>query len=200
MSNSTVNTSVSGNNVTINVNISAADILLGWWVRITSKYDYGYGKGQGVGDYPYIVEIIEGPPVIMQYNVTKTYKSGLYVAELNLMGVGPVDFSTFELVAAKPKVNYSGFGMSDSSGGCGEFDSCTVSPTVATGHVTIMNQVTVPTAGTYTIKNTFKIGNTGYDLINTYNLDAGTMWICNIASDYNYAANTTYTIVGAVFV
>jgi hypothetical protein len=201
MSNSTVNTSVSGSNVVITVKIDPSDVLFGWWVRVTSKYDYGYGKGQGVGDYPWIVEIIDGG-FSMSYSQTKTYKSGLYAAELNLARVGPVDFSTFELVGvtAKPVVNYSGFGLSNSSGGCSEFDSCTVDPTIATGHVTIMNQVTIPTAGTYTIKNTFRIGSVAYDLINSYNFGVGTFWICSIDSDHYYVAGTTHTHVGAWFV
>jgi hypothetical protein len=103
MSGSTVNTIVSGNNVIISVRISAADALFGWWVRVTSKYDYGYGKGQGVGDYPWIVEIIDHTSVFdTSYDATKTYKPGLYVAELNLMHTGPVDYSLFELGTAAP--------------------------------------------------------------------------------------------------
>lgn len=97
MSNSHVTTSVSGNNVTIRVTIGSGETL-DWWIRVTSKYDYGYGKGQGVGDYPWIVEIIDG--TTQTYLATKTYKPGLYVAELNIMGIGPVDFSTFELGGA----------------------------------------------------------------------------------------------------
>ena len=98
MSNSKVSTSVSGNNVTITVNIDASDILFGWWLRIVSKYDYGYGKGQGVGDYPWIVEIIDHTSTFdTYYHETKTYKPGLYAAELNLMHVGAVDYSVFEL-------------------------------------------------------------------------------------------------------
>lgn len=95
-SNSIVNTSVSGTNVTLSVSIGTSDVK-NWWLRITSKYDYGYGKGQGMGDYPWIVDIIES--TAPTYSATKTYKPGLYVAELNIMGKGPVDFSTFELTA-----------------------------------------------------------------------------------------------------
>lgn len=100
MSNSQVTTLATGTNVMISVKIDPSDILFGWWVRVTSKYDYGYGKGQGVGDYPWIVEIIDHTAIFdTSYSVVKTYKPGLYVAELNLMRVGPVDFSTFELVS-----------------------------------------------------------------------------------------------------
>lgn len=96
MANSYINTSVSGTNVTITVQMGAGD-RLDWWIRVTSKYDYGYGKGQGVGDYPWIVEIINGTTAT--YTATKTYKPGLYSAELNIMGIGPVDFSLFEIGA-----------------------------------------------------------------------------------------------------
>jgi hypothetical protein len=98
MSNSTINTSVSGNNVTLKVVIGAGE-RLDWWIRVISKYDYGYGLGQGAGDYPWIVEIISG--TTSNYSVTKTYKPGLYAAELNIMGVGAVDVSTFGLGSGK---------------------------------------------------------------------------------------------------
>jgi hypothetical protein len=98
MSNSTINTSVSGNNVTIKVVIGAGETL-DWWVRVTSKNDYGYGLGQGVGDYPWIVDIISGNTTT--YNVTKTYRPGIYAAELNIAGVGSVDVSTFGLGSGK---------------------------------------------------------------------------------------------------
>lgn len=326
----------SGKNVTITVKMAAGD-KLDWWIRVTSKYDYGYGKGQGVGDYPWIVEIITGNTA--NYIATKNYKKGLYVAELNIMGIGSVDYSMFEIttdsgvivppppvavpqvsefywlvndgfvattnctanptdkitlrgVAVNLKVgqsykaefkfllptgtafsfysayatatattmgftsqafaspapvgtyktswfvvydsvgtqvcsgsatgsglcenltvsagggggagagatiNYSGFAKYNTSG-CTEFSSCTVDPTVATGHVTIMNQVTILTAGTYTIRNTFRIGGTTYILTDSFSLSTGTRWVCCVDNGHDYAANMAYTHVEAVFV
>jgi len=98
---STVNTLVTGNNVMLTVNIGTGE-RLDWWIRVISKYDYGYGKGQGVGDYPWIVEVING--TTQTANFVRTYKPGMYAAELNIMGKGPVDYSTFELAGGAPTV------------------------------------------------------------------------------------------------
>jgi hypothetical protein len=98
-------------------------------------------------------------------------------------------------------INFSGFAKYNSStGGCSEFSSCTVDPSVATGHVSIMNQVTIPTAGTYTIKNTFRIGGTTYNLTDSFSLSAGTKWVCSVDNGHDYAPSMAYTHVAAVFV
>lgn len=98
MEDSFVYATVSGNIVTLKVAMGAG-APLNWWIRIVSKYDYGYGKGQGTGEYPWIVDVIKGNTAT--YTTTKTYKPGFYNAELNIMGIGPVDYSLFELSATE---------------------------------------------------------------------------------------------------
>lgn len=98
---STVSTLITGNNVAFTVNMGTG-ARLDWWLRVISKYDYGYGKGQGVGDYPWIVEVINGTTQTASF--IRTYKPGMYAVELNIMGVGPVDYKKFELAGGAPTV------------------------------------------------------------------------------------------------
>lgn len=153
----TVNTSVSGTNVTISVRMNVGEAPRGWWIRVTSKYDYGYGKGQGVGDYPWIVEIIDRTGTTdTSYSATKTYKPGLYVAELNVMGVGPIDFSTFELVApvAKPTIFNWCWKVGTVAGGC---SAPRVAPPVPAGSAFTLETDVFNTGSEGKVRTVFKV-------------------------------------------
>lgn len=97
MVDSQVSTSVSGNEVTINVAISPLDVILygtsKWEVVISSKTDHGLGS-TGSPDYPYYIDNILGDGNL---TFTRTLIADQYVAELALHGLGVVDYSQFEI-------------------------------------------------------------------------------------------------------
>lgn len=79
--------------VRITVNIGIGDPV-SWGAYVQSKQDHGQGMGGFGGDYPYYVEDFHGSDTQTVY---KTYSPGNYVVELALQGMGPIDYSLFDI-------------------------------------------------------------------------------------------------------
>lgn len=100
-------------------------------------------------------------------------------------------------VNALKVINYSTFARYV-TGGCIEFDACTVDANTATGNVQIVVNYTVDPPGTYTVEIEYSINgvNTIYGLQGNF---SGTAQKCITNTDHNYEAGKTYKIVSIKF-
>lgn len=146
MAYSTINTSVSGNTVTISVNISPSDGVSYWGIYVYAHTDHGLGSGGSDPNYTYFVERINGAGT-GTYFYDRTYSPDLYIAELALQGMGTVDYKLFSTLPSCTGTNSITFSQDTNN---------------------VMFNVCVDTCGGY-----FYIGTPSGGTMNRQNLQAG---------------------------
>lgn len=171
--------------------IKKPDNTIGW-------YRYGY-TASAAGTYTWDVTVGQFSTGPGTYYINEVQITDSNINTICSASGTPNNCRTLYIISGANTINYSTFAKGDGSGGAVEFNSCTISPSIATGRVLIMNQVTINSPGTYTVRCTYRINGQARDVNSTSYYEAGTYWTFINTSD-TYTANTTYEIVGTWFV